>query len=133
MCDGLPRQPRRVLVLEDDAELSAVLVELLTGEGFEVATCPSYASLCEALDPADRPIVVADFWGSSQARLTPSERDQIRKLGRVTPTVLLTGRAWARATSADELNVSCILPKPFVLDDLIAQVLHCLEHDGDAP
>jgi len=129
MCDGLPRQRSRVLLLEDDAALAAVLVELLAGEGFEVAVCHSHASLREALDAADRPIVVADFWGASHAELSPCERDQIRELGRFTPTVLVTGRAWAGAVSADELNVACILPKPVVVDELVAQVLRCLERE----
>ncbi|MBV9327998.1 MAG: hypothetical protein JO352_30145 [Chloroflexi bacterium] len=127
MCHGRPRQPARVLLLEDDAAFSAVLVELLAGEGFDVVACDTYRSLREALDAADRPIVIADFWGASHARLSPCERDQIRELGGFTPTVLLTGRAWAGAASADELNVACILPKPVDLDELIAQVLRCLE------
>jgi two-component system, OmpR family, response regulator len=127
MCDRLPRQPARVLLLEDDAALSGLLAELLTGEGFEVAACDSYTSLREALDAADRPIVVADFWGASQARLIACERDQIRELGGFTPTVLLTGRAWADGAKADELNVACILRKPVDVDELVAQVLRCLE------
>jgi DNA-binding NtrC family response regulator len=127
MCDGLPRRPARVLLLEDDAAFSAILFEFLAGEGFEVATCDSYISLRQALDGANRPIVVADFWGASQAKLSPCERDQIRELGSFTPTVLLTGRAWAHAANADELNVACILPKPVDLDELIAQVLRCLQ------
>jgi DNA-binding NtrC family response regulator len=129
MCDGPPRQPARVLLLEDDAAFSAILVEFLAGEGFDVAACDSYTSLREALDAANRPIVVADFWGASQATLSACERDQIRELGGFTPTVLLTARAWASAASADELNVACILPKPVDLDELVARVLRCL-HSG---
>jgi len=73
MCDGLPRRPARVLLLEDDAAFSAILFEFLAGEGFEVTTCDSYASLREAA--ATRPIVIADFWGASQAKLSSCERD----------------------------------------------------------
>ena len=127
MCDGPPRQPARVLLLEDDVAFSAILVEFLAGEGFDVAARDSYTSLREALDAANRPIVVADFWGASHAKLSPCERDEIRELGGFTPTVLLTARAWAAAVSADELNVACILPKPVDLDELVAQVLRCLQ------
>jgi DNA-binding NtrC family response regulator len=127
MCDGPPRQPARVLLLEDDAALSDVLVEFLASEGFEVAACDSYASLRQALDAATRPIVVADFWGASHSTLSACERDQIRELGGFTPTVLLTGRAWADAATADELNVACILSKPVDLDALVTQVLRCLQ------
>lgn len=131
MHDGLPRQPARVLLLEGDPALSDVLVEFLAGEGFEVAACHSHMSLCEVLSSADRPIVVADFWGNSHARLLASERDEIRQLGRCTPTVLVTGRAWADAVRADELDVACILRKPVALEDLAAQVLRCLERETD--
>jgi DNA-binding NtrC family response regulator len=129
MRDGLPRQRARVLLLEDNAALSVLFVELLASEGFEVAACDSYASLRQALDAADRPIVVADFWGGSQADLCPGERHQISELGRLTPTILLTGRAWAGAVSADELNLACILPKPVVPDELVAQLIRCLERE----
>ena len=126
MRNGLPRQPARVLLLEDDPDFSAVLVEFLEDEGFAVSSCDSYASLREALDAADRPIVIADFWGASHTELRPCERDQIREVGRLTPTVLLTGRVWADTACADELNLACILPKPVVLEELVAQVLRCI-------
>jgi DNA-binding NtrC family response regulator len=128
MCEGL-RQPIRVLLLEDDATLSEVLTELLGSEGFEVGACDSFHSLRAELDAADRPIVVADFWGASHAELSPCERDQIRELGGLTPTVLLTGRAWAAAATADELNVACVLLKPVDLDELVTQVHRCLKDD----
>jgi DNA-binding response OmpR family regulator len=131
MCASPLRQPARVLLLEDDATLSAVLVEFLACEGFDVAACDTYASLREALHAADRPIVVADFWGASHARLSPCERDQIREIGRCTPTVLFTGRAWAGSATADELNVACILAKPVGLEELVAQVLLCLERQTE--
>jgi DNA-binding NtrC family response regulator len=131
MFNGLPRQPARVLLLEDDTALSAVLVELLGSEGLEVTACDSYRSLRDALDPAHRSIVVADFWGASHAELSRCEGDQIRELGGFTPTVLVTGRAWAGAASAAELNVACILLKPVDLDELVAQVHRCLELEGD--
>ncbi|HEY1296264.1 MAG TPA: hypothetical protein VGJ60_24565 [Chloroflexota bacterium] len=130
MRDSLSRHRGRVLLLEDDPALLALLVEFLASEGFEVAACHSYASLREALDAADRPpIVVADCWGGSQATLTPCERDQIRELGRSAPTVLFTGRAWASSATAAELDVVCLLVKPLVLEDLLAQILRCLERE----
>jgi two-component system, OmpR family, response regulator len=130
MLNDLPRQRARVLLLEDDTALSALLVELLGSEGFEVTACDSYRSLRDALDTGHGQIVVADFWGTSQAELSRCEGDQIRELGDSTPTVLLTGRTWAGAASAAELNVACILPKPVDLDELVGQVHRCLELEG---
>jgi PleD family two-component response regulator len=96
MPDARPGPRARVLVLEDDPVFRDLLVELLADEGFEVALCDSYAAVREAArDPATG-IVLADFWGTSHARLTPCERDQIRELASQTPTILLTARAWGR-------------------------------------
>src|SRR5947209_6338268 len=110
--DARPGPRARVLVLEDDPAFRDLLVELLADEGFEVALCDSYAAVREAArDPATG-IVLADFWGTSHARLTPCERDQIRELASQTPTILLTARAWAAAIDAEELGLVCILSKP---------------------
>jgi DNA-binding NtrC family response regulator len=127
------QQPRaRVLLLEDDPELRSLLVEFLLEEGFEVAICDSYASIQEALRGPGKSIVVADFWGASHAELSRRERDQIRELGRRAPTILLTGRTWAAATDAEELQVVCVIPKPPNLDELIAQVHRCVSLSSEA-
>jgi two-component system, NtrC family, nitrogen regulation response regulator NtrX len=119
-------RPARVLVLEDDAELRGVLCEVLQDEGFEVATCDSYAALRGGVAQAGSTIVLADFWGVSHAELSSAERDEIRELGGQVRTILLTGRAWISSVDAADLNLICILPKPVVLDDLIAQIRRCL-------
>jgi DNA-binding response OmpR family regulator len=116
----------RVLLLEDDAPLSSVLIELFASEGLDVTACNTYASLRKVLQAGDPAIVVADFWGASQSTLRQCEADQIRELGRSVPTILLTGRAWAADVTAEELNVACVLAKPIVLDELVAQVRGCL-------
>jgi DNA-binding NtrC family response regulator len=116
----------RVFVLEDDPGFRDVLVEFLVGEGLDVSICDTYASLCEAVKASPTAIVVADFWGASHRELSPVERAEIADLGSRAPTILLSGRAWAVAANAAELNVACILPKPPTLDDLLAQVRRCL-------
>jgi DNA-binding NtrC family response regulator len=121
-----PRQAARVFVLEDDPEFRRVLVELLEGEGFDVSTCDSYASLEEVTRTFPRAIVLADFWGTSHVELSSAERDQIRDLGRDRPTILLTGRTWAATARPEELNLVGILFKPPLLDDVVDHVRRCL-------
>jgi DNA-binding NtrC family response regulator len=123
--DNRPKRAR-VLVLEDHADFRGLLVELLGGEGFDVATCDSYASLCDAVRAFSNAVVVADFWGTSHTELSPAERAQIRDLGSHVPTILLTARAWAVAVNAEELNVACILSKPVSLEDVVSQVVRCV-------
>jgi DNA-binding NtrC family response regulator len=123
---GTPPHPVPVLVLEDDVAFRALLIELLAGEGLEVSACNSYASLLDAVYAFQRAVVLADFWGASHHELSAHERGEIRALGRHAPTILLTGRAWAAATTPEELNVACILSKPPALDEVIAQVQRCM-------
>jgi len=120
-------EPRAVtvVVLEDDPAFQRVLVELLEGEGFDVSCCATYVALLEAVQQLPSAIVIADFWGTSHRALTALDRAQIRDLGRRSPTILLTGRAWAASVTAAELNLACILAKPPLLDELIACVRRC--------
>ena len=123
---GPSPHPVPVLVLEDDVDLRRLLLDLLTDEGFDVSACNSYPVLLDAVYAFGRTVVLADFWGASHAQLSPCERDEIRELGRRAPTILLTGRAWAAATTPEELSVASILSKPLALDEVIAHVMRCM-------
>jgi DNA-binding NtrC family response regulator len=129
LASTLPEPPThaRVLLLEDDESFRGVLLELLESEAFEVSICDSYAALRKSIQAHARVVVLADFWGTSHAVLRPDERDEIRDLASRAPTILLTGRSWTRTTDVDALGVSCIMPKPVALDDLILQVRRCLD------
>jgi hypothetical protein len=71
-------------------------------------------------------VIVADTWGSSYDVLDEAERQEIGALARLAPTVLLTGRHWARHVSPEELKVDCIIFKPFELEQLEAAVRRLL-------
>jgi DNA-binding NtrC family response regulator len=113
---------RRVLLLEDDLALRALLVEALTGEGFTVRSCDSFDCLRAAASQGEADIVVADFWGGSQRTLPDDERKEISDLCAVVRVVLLTGRSWANDVSATELGVRALIRKPFDLDHLLDSV-----------
>jgi DNA-binding NtrC family response regulator len=122
-----PGRPQALaLVLEDDPSFRTVLAELLSDEGLDYRVCHSYAELRAAVDQAGASIVLADFWGTSHLEPTPLERQEIRDLGRRAPTILLTGRSWARHELAEELGVVCLLPKPIDVEQLVEQVRRCL-------
>ena len=110
---------RRALLLEDDVALRDLLVEALTGEGFEVRMCSSFQEVRDAAARAEAEIVIADFWGGSQRTLPESDRQEIRELCSYLPVVLLTGRTWAAETTAEELGARALIRKPFDLDWLL--------------
>ena len=115
-------QRARVLLLEDDLALRGLLVEALAGEGFEVRSCETFSTVHGAAAAREADLVVADFWGKSQRSLPAHERDQIRNLSALLPTVLLTGRTWAADTTATELGARALIRKPFDLDNLLRTV-----------
>src|SRR5438552_4051371 len=113
---------RRALLLEDDVALRDLLLEALSGEGFEVRTCSSFHEVRDAAANGEADIVVADFWGGSQRTLPDDERQEIRELCSYLPLVLLTGRTWAAETTAEELGARALIRKPFDLDWLLQVV-----------
>jgi len=115
------------LVLEDGAALQSVLVDVLRDEGVLHRVCESYGEPRAAIAKGGVVAVLADFWGTSHVELSAAERQEVRELAGLAPTILLTGRSWARAELAHELGLVCLLTKPLELEELIAQLRRCLE------
>jgi ActR/RegA family two-component response regulator len=115
-CDAL------VLVLEDDTVFRTLLLEVLQSEGLQVRACSNFEALRTAAGSTRVGLIVADCWGTSQSRLDCDERQQISELARQAPTILLTGRDWARGVYAADLSVAAILQKPIDLDSLMNAV-----------
>jgi DNA-binding response OmpR family regulator len=117
----------RVLLLEDDPALRGLLQEALGTEDFEVVICDSYREVRDTAARGSAELIVADFWGGGQRRLSATDRDEIRELGRLLPVILLTGRTWAADTNADELGARALIRKPFDLDVLITAIETALQ------
>lgn len=119
----------RVLVVEDDATLAAVVKEVLEEEG-HLATC--VRSTAEAGDLVERQrwdVLLVDGFGESYADADDDVRSTLAHLSGSAPVVLTTGRAWAHASSPAELGVAAVLPKPYDLDGLVT----ALEQAAGAP
>ena len=115
------------LVLEDDPAFCTIIIDLLTEAGLEPHVCSSYAELHAAAAMPGVRLVLADYWGPSHVELSAAEQEEIRELGRRAPTLLLTGRTWARPALAEELGVVAVLTKPIDVEPLLAQVRRCLD------
>ena len=87
----------RVILLEDDAGLREVLLELFSDEGFEVDACVTLDEIYTAFKQHPGAVVVADSWTAGDyAQLGQCQRMEIEALGRTAPLILTTGRAWGR-------------------------------------
>lgn len=136
-----PTSPRskeepRVLLVDGDADVTDVVVAILTDEGYEVSTLNTtdhealasavnrFEPDCVLLDSASRP-AFGDSW---------SEAAYLAARARVVPTIMFTAhtqdaheareRESERARAAD---FAAILPKPFNLDDLLVAVASACE------
>src|SRR3954470_22604681 len=110
-----------VALYEDDVGIRTLLLDLLEGEGFATTVC---ASLLEVHQAAckDARVAVVDSWGASYQTLEAGERDQIRALARLIPTILLSGRTWAEQVNADELSLVALVKKPFDIEELLRYI-----------
>ncbi|MBL8139525.1 MAG: response regulator transcription factor [Acidobacteria bacterium] len=125
----------RILIVDDDTELSGLLRELLTPEGYEVDTHPGGADAARTATAGGYGLVILDV-------MLPEVNgfDVLREIRRSsdTPVILLT----ARGDDVDrivglEIGADDYLPKPFNPRELTARIRAVLRrtqprgHDGD--
>ncbi len=125
MTSPTPAPPApRVLVIDDEASILAIVARVLTKAGFAVVTAASVEEAEPQLDGAD--LVLCDEWlpGKSGSALLES----VRARGLPTPFILMSGGPTAdRVVTAFESGVSAVLLKPFSIDDLVHRVRVALE------
>jgi two-component system, OmpR family, phosphate regulon response regulator OmpR len=111
----------RVIVVDDDAELRALLRRYLTEHGFETRTVDGGAALDRELSRSPADAVVLDLMLSGEDGLAICRR--LRAAGDLTPIVMLTARGdpidriVGLETGADDY-----LPKPFEPRELVARL-----------
>ena len=119
--EGMNGKPQRVIVVDDDPELRALLRRFLAEHGFETRAVDGGAALDReiARNPADA--IVLDLMMSGEDGLAICRR--LRAAGDMTPIVMLTARGdpidriVGLETGADDY-----LPKPFEPRELVARL-----------
>ena len=114
----------RVFLLEDEAALVSILLQLFELEGVDATLCSSTMELQQRIAQDPQRVVVADSWIRSVSQeLSEDEREAIEALGRLAGGVILTtARAWAvRAHPTFSSNV-IVMPKPYELDCLVESI-----------
>lgn len=113
----------RVLLLENDDDVRALLVEVFKEEGFKVIVCASLHDIRAGLARFPDAVVITDSWpGSGHQVLNDAHRAEIRDLARTAPLILTTGRAWAVNAAEGDFGSAILLPKPYDLEALLAAV-----------
>jgi DNA-binding NtrC family response regulator len=121
------RSRSRILLLEDNAALRGVLLELLADEALDVTLCTSLAELRLAVAAHPGAVVVTDSWYQTDSTvLSAEQRIDLIALGQSAPVIVTTARAWATVGEVGELGNVVILPKPYDLDRLMLLVRSAL-------
>ncbi|MFM9979046.1 MAG: response regulator [Sphingomonadaceae bacterium] len=119
----------RVIVVDDDSELRALLQRFLTGHGFAVRTVPDGAALSKQLARAPADAIVLDLMMPGEDGLAVCRR--LRADGDMTPILMLT----AKGDPMDrilglEMGADDYLAKPFTPRELVARLSAILRRTG---
>ena len=124
-------EPLRVLVVDNDDAVAALVSAILTDEGYAVTALndTSHASVASAVGRVEPDCILLDsaegpaFGGSWGEAVYLSRRD------RTVPTVMFTAHVSAVAEARDraterarDADFTAIVPKPFTLDELLDAV-----------
>lgn len=119
----LAREPRRILILEDDRVLADLMASVLADAGYE----PNVAVSPEAAE-GTYDLVVADYLAPAFVPGEPwPHLDRLRHLSRGGPILGCTGHLDALAVSATSLGINAVATKPFDVDDLLKEIRRLLD------
>jgi signal transduction histidine kinase/CheY-like chemotaxis protein len=115
-----PALAARVLLVDDDPRLVAVLSDMLRGGGHAVTTATSGEEAIQIFDPAAHDVVITDL---GMPRITGWEvAERVKNKSPETAVFLLTG--WGEGVSAHESSqfVDRVIAKPVSADSLLEQL-----------
>jgi DNA-binding response OmpR family regulator len=123
-------QDARILVVDDDEQLAALLVLVLEGEGYPVAVANDAAGAIAQVKQGTTDLVVLDIsLGADDGRMVLS---QIREMGGL-PVILISGKGdTADRVLGLRLGADDYLAKPFSPVELVARVESVLRRVGRA-
>ena len=118
----------KILVVDDDAEITKMLENYLTGEGYEVVVASSGASALTATSSAEPDLVLLDIVLGAE-----DGRDVLRELRLISdvPTIFLTGRGLESERIAGlKMGADDYIVKPFALGEVSARIESVLRRSG---
>jgi two-component system phosphate regulon response regulator PhoB len=121
----------RILVVDDDEQLSSLLVLVLEGEGFTVASASDAVGAIKEVELGSVDLVVLDIsLGEDDGRLVLAK---IREIGDL-PVIFISGKSdIADRVLGLRLGADDYLPKPFSPVELVARVESVLRRSAARP
>jgi CheY-like chemotaxis protein len=112
--------PEHILLIEDDAMISELVVEVLEDEGFAVVVCLTPLDAMSLLDRLSFDLVITDGFSREPGTVFVNTADLIRSAG-VTPVALFSAHRVDRERAL-VAGFRDLITKPFDLDALVRQV-----------
>jgi DNA-binding response OmpR family regulator len=109
----------RIVVVDDDPMLVALLTDFLAEEGHVVRVVRSHAEASVACEAIDCDVFLVDGFGPLATQLTIEQRALLVALGARAPVILCSAHRWPREMTPDQIGVAAVLPKPFELGALL--------------
>ena len=130
--DDLGRNPAHqtatILVIEDDPDISAIVVEILRDEGFRVVASDRHLDALDLLADRRFALILSDSAGRSV--VTNDQRwadlDAVRRAAVGSPTIIFTAHTPSAFDGYAERGFAGLIAKPCNLDELLATVRHNL-------
>ncbi|MBF6590573.1 MAG: nuclear transport factor 2 family protein [Ktedonobacterales bacterium] len=121
----LVTMPSRLLVVEDDPDISMVLRALLEEEGYAVDMAASLEAALALVDERVYALILTDAFSRQSDHVLASAQALVAR-ARPTPVGLMTG--WlVSAEEATRTGYSFLVPKPFSVQDLLASIAAAIE------
>lgn len=109
----------RVVVVESDPEVAAILAAALAEDGHQAVVLPHRRTALGALRSQRFDVCVCDGFGPDTTQPGPADRAELAALQAAVPVVLCTAHNWALELGATRLGVAAVVGKPFDLDHLL--------------
>jgi two-component system phosphate regulon response regulator PhoB len=109
-----------ILLIEDDAMISEVVVTVLEDEGYAVVVCPTPVHAMTLLQRVNFDLVVTDGFSTGPGAVFANTADVIHSAG-ITPVALFSAHT-LKLELARAAGFADLITKPFDLDTLVRQV-----------
>ncbi|HMC77030.1 MAG TPA: response regulator [Vicinamibacterales bacterium] len=119
---------KRILVVEDDADLRRMFRTALALSGFEVEEAGDGVDALRLIENRLPDLIVLDLVLRSLDGVSVQQELAAQAVTRHIPIVIVTGST----IDTDSLEVACVLRKPVMPDELVRTVRHCMQSGSAA-
>jgi DNA-binding response OmpR family regulator len=121
---------RRVLIVDDDPDIRALLMSVLADDGYDAAAASNGREALEMLDRWSADLVVLDLMMPVMDGWTFAQRMREKKSEQI-PIVILSAATDLKRHAAT-IGAAGLIPKPFDLDTLLPIIERAVGHNGGA-